>query len=209
MTRRLVPWALLFQLMALTVSGAAIGVVASHHRGASSATSPPAADSVPAALRVRLHFPALRPGQSCPTTNGHAVENRYFGGVAIGHGPVRLLLAEDTGDLTHGRVDLGLADVPGWLAFKTLWFSLPSYRGPFIVHAKRIDGSGQVALNDQATLVPLSVPAGPTLNTSLGYRTQPGGTYVRAPGCYAFEIDGTSFSSIIVLQAVQPTGSFG
>jgi hypothetical protein len=35
-----------------------------------------------------------------------------------------------------------------------------------------------------------------------GYREEPGGTYVRAPGCYAWQVDGLTFSEVIVVRAV-------
>ena len=34
------------------------------------------------------------------------------------------------------------SDTPGWFAFKTTWIIAPSYQGPIIVRAKRIDGPG-------------------------------------------------------------------
>jgi hypothetical protein len=53
---------------------------------------------------------------------------------------------------------------------------------------------------------PLVVPAGPTINsfptpgpgTYRGYRTVPGSTWVKSPGCYAWQVDGRGFSEVIV-----------
>ncbi len=164
--------------------------------------------SIPAVLNRALHFPVVRPGQRCPATDGRPVNNSYFGGVALGTGPVRPLIAM-RGDLRHGVVDLGKSSSPGWLAFKTLWFSGPAYRGPFLIRAKRLDRPGPVAFGESPTLAPLAVPPGPTLNTGAGYRTAPGATWVRAPGCYAWQIDGLTFSEVIVVRAVLPAGASG
>ena len=45
---------------------------------------------------------------------------------------------------------------------------------------------------------------GSPINTYSGYRTAPNGTYVTAPGCYGLQVDGTTFSEVIVFQAVLP-----
>ena len=37
--------------------------------------------------------------------------------------------------------------------------------------------------------------------TGYGYRTQPGSTWVRSPGCYAWQVDGRGFSETIVVKA--------
>ena len=165
--------------------------------------------SVPTVLKRSLHFPVVRPGQPCPTTPGAVVSNSFFVGVALGHGPVRPILAA-FGDLLHGIVELSTSTgVAGWLAFKTLWFSVPAYQGPFLIRAKRLDGSGPVAFGSSPSVVPLVVPPGPTLNSSRGWRTAPGGTWVKAPGCYGWQVDGLTFSEVIVVDAVLPAGLAG
>jgi hypothetical protein len=110
---------------------------------------------------------------------------------------------QNAGNLIEGTVDLTTSDIVGWEAFKTLWISAPSYQGPFVVRAKRIDGAGRIALLGGATSGPLVVPPGPTVNDFARNRTAPEGTYVSGAGCYAFQVDGTSFSHTIVLRAVQ------
>src|SRR5439155_8945113 len=96
-----------------------------------------------------------------------------------GTGPVRPLIAMK-GDLRHGIVVLAKSEIDGWLAFKTLWFSVPPYRGPFLVRATRLDGLGEIAFGETPTLASLVVPPGPTINSGAGYRTAPGATWVRA-----------------------------
>lgn len=160
-----------------------------------------------------LHVPSLSAGDACPATPGTQVDTSLFGGVALGSGPVRVLLA-DRGDLHHGRIDLsstetqlGTSHSSGWYAIQTLWFSQPDYAGPFVVRGSSLTGSGsiQVQPSDDGLAPgtgPLVVPAGPTANTSTeGYRTVPGSTWVTAPGCYAWQVDGTGFSEVIVVDA--------
>jgi hypothetical protein len=157
-----------------------------------------------------LHFPSLQPGESCPATVGATVSNSFFGGVALGSGPVRVLIA-NRGDLIQGRADLGMTNAPGWLALQTLWFAMPGYDGPFVVRAKRLGENGPIEVQPGQTGLepgsgPLVVPAGPTLNTMDGFRTMPGSTWVTSAGCYAWQVDGRNFSEVIVVDAAPAVG---
>ncbi len=161
--------------------------------------------SVPLLSRP-LHFPALGPGGSCPASRGVTVSNSYFGGIAFGSGPVRVLLA-DSGDIRHGRVDLSPSQVRGWSALQTLWFAVPGYNGPFLVRAERIGQRGPIEVQPGSMGLepgsgPLLVPAGPTINTAHGYRTVPGSSWVKSGGCYAWQVDGPNFSEVIVVEAL-------
>jgi len=129
---------------------------------------------VPNALRQPFHPPRLRAGERCPTTAGTAFMNSYFGGVGLGTAPVRPDIGKG-GDLTPGRIDLGSEPAP---------------------RPKR--GGSRFS--------PVAVGAAPgdTINTGDGYRTDPRTTWISAPGCYAFQVDGLGFSELIVFQARAP-----
>ena len=149
-----------------------------------------------------LHFPSLERGGACPVSPASTVKNAFFVGVALGRGPVRVLLP-DRGDIRRGQVLLGRTQTPGWSALQTLWFATPGYDGPFVVRAARLGTRGPIAVQaDQTGLGPgrgaLIVAPGPTLNTQDGYRTIPGSTWVRSPGCYAWQVDGQGLSEIVV-----------
>ena len=93
--------------------------------------------------------------------------------------------------------------VNGWADFKTLWFSEPSYQGPWAIRGEQLNGSSPVIFGEQPTVSKLVVPPGPTVNeTTDGYREAPGGTYLRGPGCYGWQVDGLSFSYVIVFKAI-------
>ncbi len=163
--------------------------------------------SLPRSLIDRpLHFPVVRTGAACPVDTGVQVQNSSYGGVGFGHGPVQLVVAQNSGDLLHGRVTVGPSDTTGWLAFKSLWVVAPSYQGPLLVRARRIDGPGRVAMLSGAVPGPLVVPPGRTINDYSGTRTAPVGTYVSGPGCVAFQIDGKGFAESIVVSAVAGAG---
>jgi hypothetical protein len=156
-----------------------------------------------------LHFPSLARNSVCPASSGSTVKNSFFVGVALGRGPVRLLLA-DRGDIHRGHVVLGRTQAPGWSALQTLWFATPGYDGPFVVRAARVGARGPIAVQaDQTGLGPgrgaLIVAAGPTANTQDGYRSMPGSTWVRSPGCYAWQIDGQGFSETVVADTFNAT----
>jgi len=99
-----------------------------------------------------------------------------------------------TGDLRHGvAVLINPTSAPPWLGLKTLWFSIPAYQGPFVIRAERLGRPG---------VAPLVVPPGPTVNSGEGWREAPGGLWVRTPGCYAWQVDGLTFSEVIIVHAV-------
>lgn len=161
--------------------------------------------SVPTWLIDRpLHFRTVRTGEACPVSRGTVMNSSYIDGVAFGPGPVRLLVAmQNNGSVLAGTVDLSPSDTPGWFAFKTTWIVGPSYQGPVIVRAKRIDGPGRVALLGGARSGSLVVPPGPTVNEHLGTRMAPVGTYVSGAGCFEFQIDGKGFDYSVVVDAVE------
>ena len=159
---------------------------------------------VPRVLNRALHFPSVKAGARCPATPGAPISTPYFAGMALGVGPVRPLIAS-AGDVRHGIADLDPANTPGWREFKTLWFSVPAYQGPFVIRAKRLDGDGPIVLGGSGalptTVLPLLVPPGPTVNGGGGWRTVPSGTWAKRPGCYAWQVDGLNFSEVIVVDA--------
>ncbi len=160
--------------------------------------------AVPAWLRSRpVRFPVLRRGARCPTTSGAPLTLPNAGGTAVGHGPVRVLIPQ-AGDIAHGLVTLAASDVTGWYGIKTLWIVSPGYRGWVLVRGRRLDRPGPIALLAEAGIGPLLVPPNGGPNDAGGWREQPSGTYVKAAGCYAFQVDGTSFTDDIVVQGVLP-----
>jgi hypothetical protein len=167
---------------------------------------PNASGPIPAVLSRPLHFPVLRRGQACPATPGSLVSTPAFEGFALGKGPVRPLIAM-SGDLRAGVTDMARAST--WFAFKTDWFSVPSYQGPFVVRATQLGGSGQVGMGETPKVGPLVMPPGPSVNDDKGWRNAPGDTWVRAPGCYAWQVDGLTFSEVIVIRTTFAASSAG
>jgi hypothetical protein len=147
-----------------------------------------------ARLTRPLHFPVLRPAQTCPVSSELVTHSANFMGSALGVGPAHPV-ADSREDLFSNTT------TAGWLAIKSLWISEPSYQGPFLVRIRRLDGLGPAGLLEDPTVTSFFVPAGPTpISFTDGYRTITGGTWVKTPGCVAWQVDGLTFSHVIVIQ---------
>lgn len=169
--------------------------------------SPPATSTLsdsPPRLRRPLHFPRFRAGR-CPTSRGRYISTPEIGGVALGSGPVRVFVG-NAGDLRHGTADLAPVGGSGWFALKTHFVSGPRYRGPFLVRGKRLDrGGGDPALGARPPRdAPLVTSSTSAANEAKGWRDFPYPTFARSPGCYAWQLDGRTFSHVVVLRAVTP-----
>jgi len=59
-------------------------------------------------------------------------------------------------------------------------------------------------MGELPSLVDPQLPPGdiPNLNGADGWREWPGATWLRFPGCYAWQVDGDNFSTAIVFKAV-------
>jgi hypothetical protein len=156
------------------------------------------------ALRRPLHLPKLEPGAKCPVSR---VDQRVpwkrahiFGGSGIGPGPVYPGLGSSSGLLWATRDEQFGGP---WYGEKVFWYVLPRYRGPVLIRGRRLDGPQTMGFNGGRTperelqIAPLE---------SVTWAGQPKGSRgvasavrVLAAGCYGFQIDGTSFSRIVVV----------
>lgn len=76
-----------------------------------------------------------------------------------------------------------------------IWSAASSYGGPVLVRGRQLDGSGAVGFGEgHVPYDQLQLPAG-------GIRQWPSFTRIQASGCYAYQIDGTNFSTVIVFRA--------
>lgn len=197
-----------------TNTPSATGLASTSTTGPTSTPSSSSTTAVRLGYRARfmarpLHLPTLHLGQACPTSKASVFNTAAFGGVVHGSGPVHPLLVDyAAGPVASGTVGLtSSTQYPGWLTVKTLWFSEPPYQGPFVVRVRRLDGAGPIGLLDDPTATSFYVPAGPTLNSTGGYREMPGVTWVKTPGCLAWQVDGLTFSHVIIARAVcRPPG---
>jgi hypothetical protein len=91
-----------------------------------------------------------------------------------------------------------------WLGAKVLWTASGSYQGPLLIRARQLGGSGAVGFGegrvpyDELQLLSSGQGAPPI---SGGGRAWMSYTRVKAGGCYAYQVDGTTFSHVIVFKA--------
>jgi hypothetical protein len=182
-------------LVAGTSLIAAPGLVA-----ALGASSPPWAN-----LRRPLHLPQLAASGRCPVSR---VDRRVdweainiFGTSGTGRGPAYPGLGGTGGRLTttpdtqHGG---------SWAGGKVFWYVKPSYRGRVLVRGRRLDNRERLGFNGRALPNPeLRIEPGRTVSWQgqpPGSRGVPSAVRVRSPGCYGVQIDGTTFSRVVVFR---------
>jgi hypothetical protein len=162
------------------------------------------AGTVPLALRRPLHLPPLVRGR-CPVQRARVVEPNVS--AALGPGPVYAVIADPAGPwntLTFGPARGSILAGSGYAGQKVLWLGAPSYHGPVLIRGGQLGGHHPVKFfAGTPVLFPeLQFPPQPDGNPGAGgWRQWPSGTAVRAPGCYAWQVDGTTFSYSVVFRA--------
>lgn len=117
-------------------------------------------------------------------------------GIALGRGPVYPVpFGDSTLRIAGGRIE------GGWIYAKVLWIAAPSYRGPVLIRGRQIDGTSWLGFARGPR--PLSELQLPPFPQELGrrWRDMPSYTRFRNQGCYAYQVDGTSFSRVLVFAA--------
>ncbi len=151
-------------------------------------------------LRARtLHLPIFAPGEACPVIPGRTVNPNIE--PALGDGPVYLVsLGTD-----QGAIEFAPAknfDSPDWDEAKTIFAVRPEYHGFVLLRGHQLDGPNEVRFgNGDGLPDELIVEAGPSPYVNNGWTYDVTYTRVRAPGCYAVQADGSTFSEVIVFKA--------
>jgi hypothetical protein len=176
-------------------------LVCAHQAGAENSTW--------SCLRSRqLRVPVVSADSACPTSasSGDLRKRGFDGfGPAWGSGPAYPLiygavdLAEPILVFTDPSPRRGTADPRMWGAGKVIWVVEPTYSGPLLVRGRKLDGTKRVFFQSgEPTFI------GRTPEPELRLRGQgghPSITRVSAPGCYGYQLDGPSFTKIIVFEA--------
>lgn len=176
-----------------------------------------------AAIRQPLRLPALAPGQSCPVSATRTMkgdEGMSNTVTALGDGPLYLV----------GPATLRLAKrstsgpAKGWHEQKVAWLVDRYYTGPLLMRGARIDEPGALRFphyvaavgydkgpgyaggagdwRPHRVLVYVRHGVGATkIPASDAYPSYPSGIDVKAPGCYAIQVDGVGFSEQLVFRA--------
>jgi hypothetical protein len=154
-------------------------------------------------LRSRpLQQQVLDSGAPCPVTKQ---TGRVGGHPGLGPGP-----AYPIG--THALVTMPMPPPDGWgsewSGTKRVWLVDPRYTGRILVRGRQLDGPNEVRfVNGRGGFTPEK-----RLNPISEFRIEWAGDYpsltrLRAPGCYAYQVEGRTFSYRVIFQAqVDDTG---
>jgi hypothetical protein len=180
--------------------------------------APPGCPSggVPAALRRPIHLPHIAAGSRCPVSApGHKVYRNQA--AAIGSGPIYVLSF-----MAFGRTAVlpfvlpspALFGGSAWGGQVLKWIGAPSYHGPMLIRGRKL--TGRDGLGFGAGKVPQAEmdlpPGGGVVSKDGGWRFWSGYARLRSPGCYGLQVDGATFSEVIIFRAclssnpVQQTG---
>ena len=162
-----------------------------------------------ARLHRPLHLPRLDPGAACPVSR---VDRRVdwrriniFGGSGIGRGPVYPGLG-GSGGLLNATPEYPYGGP--WFGGKVFWYVKPSYRGRVLIRGHRLDGPQSLGFNGRRLPArELRIGLFETVAWSgqpRGSRGVPSSVRIRASGCYGVQIDGTTFSRVVVFVASTP-----
>ena len=164
-----------------------------------------------------LRLPTLASGAACPVTRGAFVNQNV--GVAVGQPPVYVLY--NVGSSAEGVLRYGTAAAFGagnsaWGGQSVLWAIRPEAFGPVLVRGRQVDGPNALRFNggvDQLGFVGSwsAAPLLPELRLLGSYDAVSWfywGSFMRliAPGCYAYQVDGLTFSYVFIFQAVPESG---
>jgi hypothetical protein len=159
-------------------------------------------------LHRPLHMPKVAPGAECPVSK---VDRRFdFAKYGVGEGT-------GTGPAYPIRTDVLIFDPntsgefagSKWSGAKVLWFVSPRYRRPVLIRSRRLDrpdmlrfGRGKIPSSELRIPTGSSVVGNPGVR-DFGQRYRPSYTRLRASGCYAYQVDGTSFGYTVVFRAAR------
>jgi hypothetical protein len=169
---------------------------------AAAASSAPAGGDEWSRLYRPLHLPALEAGAVCPVSRVDRRVDWAGSGVGsgVGPGPVYPILGTNASLTVSAREGWG-----SWRGTKVLWFVHQRYRGNVLIRGRRLSGWERLRFDDGAAPPDeIRIAAGSSPAT---WRGQPAGSrgrpsYIRARvgGCYAVQVDGTTFSRTVVFR---------
>jgi hypothetical protein len=166
---------------------------------------------VPKRLRRHLRVPRHTPRKRCPVSAPGRSVSPYYA-PAIGKGPVyaiSLFSLARTGVLPFEyppRPDLFPRSVWGGQVLK--WIGEPRYVGPVLIRGRQINGPHRLGFgNGTVPFSEMQLPPGHGDPQVGGWRGWGGYARFRAPGCYGVQVDGTTFSEVIVFKAVVKSSS--
>jgi hypothetical protein len=162
----------------------------------------PTGSPSPAAAPVDrpLALPGLAPGAPCPVTPARDWSVPGVAAKVLGDGPLY-----PVADYFGGGAGLELRDSDrrpdGSYEKKARWIGA-GYTGPVLVRAARIDQPGQASVT--FSYIGEKRYGGHYAELTNAESDLPATTLVGGPGCYAYQVDGSTFTKVIVFRADRP-----
>lgn len=166
--------------------------------------------------RRSMHLPAVTPGMPCPVSSVSQVN--YVDSIpapVLGADPVYAAGGGPSAVIRFGDAHTFGTGQSSWGGQKVLWVIHSTYPGPVLIRGRRIDGPGDMRFNggldqqfyqgDLTTaplLVSLRLGGGPDYDFGTSWAKWPSFTRIQTAGCYAYQVDGLTFSEAMVFQAV-------
>jgi hypothetical protein len=179
-----------------------------------SACSGTPSSAPPRDVWTKLHRPlrvgSVASGARCPVS---AVDRgfgfaRYGVGRGVGPGPAYPVSKGAALRIEFpppAATDFGIG---AWGGQRVMWLVSSAYRGPLLVRGRRLDGRDSVRFDGGTVPRPeLRIGAGERRGWPVGVMTDDGQRYrrsytrLRSPGCYAYQVDGLTFSYRVVFRA--------
>jgi hypothetical protein len=189
---------------AVALASAAAGLAGCNKgSSASHATSSPREETVSDLRERPLHIESLAAGEACPTSRLRTTSADF--GPGLGDGPLYPIGFNKRGVLRfpYPPPKNSLFAGSAWGGQKVLWVSDPNYAGPILIRGQQLDGPNRVQFGQGSAklLRELAFGRESADNWAGGWRNFPSYTRLRAPGCYAYQVDGTGFSDVIIFKA--------
>jgi hypothetical protein len=150
-----------------------------------------------------LQVPALPPGAACPVSPqqvAHNLSPDFGDGPAVGSGPIYALMGEmQEGALKYSQSYSQAHYKDGWAYSKVLWMANADVSGNILIRGRQIDGPNAIGFgmgDDPESALQWEVAS------QNGWASLPSETRIRAPGCYAYQVDTQKGNEVIVFQVV-------
>ena len=149
-----------------------------------------------------LDLLTLPAGTACPTSRqqvAHNLSTEFGYGPAVGTGPIYVLM----GEMQEGALRYSQSQSNGWAYSKALWMAKPEVGGRVLIRGRQIDGPIDGPNWILFGMGDVSVSALQwEIASQIGWASLPSEIGVRAPGCYAYQVDSLGGGEVIVFQVV-------
>lgn len=163
--------------------------------------------SVPRNLWRPLVLPTVRAGEACPVSMPHTITRRIP--PVLGSGPVYLVAGaynpsmRSTMLMPHPAPSSSPAAGTGWTLAKAPIVMRGTLRQPLLLRGHQLDGSGKLGFSGYVGRYPYAAMQFPPVGYKIEvgrYKAHSLNIWAATAGCYGLQIDGKSFSRVVVFE---------